>query len=104
MSDDLLIVATSQYLAGGEAVAEVVPEHRDWVLGHYESGVMLASGPQEPRVGGVLLLRCTSLDEARAIVDADPLVTRGVARYDLVAFQPTPAPHRSSALDAFLSH
>jgi uncharacterized protein YciI len=103
MTHDLLVVATSEYLASPEEVAEVVPDHRDWIRGHYESGVMLASGPQEPRVGGVLVLRCPSIGEARELVDADPLVTRGVARYGLVAFQPTPSPHRSPEVDAFLS-
>lgn len=103
MSDDLLVVATSEYLASGDEVAEVVPEHRDWIRGHYESGVMLSSGPQVPRVGGVLLLRCPSMEAARELVDADPLVTSGVARYGLVAFEPTPSPHRSPEVDTFLS-
>ncbi len=98
-----LFLAVSEYVVDLDTVAAHVPAHRDWVLGLYERGTMLASGPRNPRVGGVLLLTASSLAEAEAIVAGDPLVLTGSATYAFTEFAPTPFPWRSPALESFLS-
>ena len=70
----------------------------DEVLDHYEAhhaylqllkkeGVLVASGPLEPRFGGALLLRVPD-DTARKAMDwvrdNDPYVKAGVAQYELL--------------------
>jgi uncharacterized protein YciI len=55
-------------------------------------GILIASGPFEPRNGGGLLLRVPDdrFDAALdAIRDADPFVTEGVAQYEILAWRPS---------------
>jgi uncharacterized protein YciI len=63
--------------------------HHAYLLQLKAQGVLVASGPLEPRCGGALLLRVPddavgpSLD---AIRDGDPYWTAGVAQYELLAW------------------
>ena len=64
--------------------------HRAYLRGLKERGVLIASGPMNPRFGGICLLRladddATALDEVR---DGDPFVQNGVAQYELLGWAP----------------
>lgn len=73
-----------------EEVAEATPAHRAYLATLREAGVLLASGPFDPRSGGALLLRIAdddpgSLDRIR---DDDPFWQRGIANYELLRWVP----------------
>jgi uncharacterized protein YciI len=61
--------------------------HRAYLQGLKAKGVLIASGPLEPRYGGALLLRVpddaveTTLDAVR---DGDPYWKAGVGQYELL--------------------
>ena len=63
--------------------------HRAYLQGLKASGLLVASGPLEPRYGGALLLRVpdegveAALDAVR---DGDPYWQAGVAQYELLAW------------------
>jgi uncharacterized protein YciI len=57
----------------------------------YSRGLLVASGPQDPRIGGALILAGTDLGRARELMDGDPLVSGGRVTYRLVAFTATRA-------------
>jgi len=64
--------------------------HRAYTRLLKEKGVLLASGPCNPRFGGMLLLRVAdddfkALDEVR---DGDPFVQNAVAQYELLGWAP----------------
>lgn len=65
--------------------------HRAWQRQLKAQGVLLAAGPQDPRYGGLFLLRVpddnpqAALD---AIRDADPFYQAGVAQYELLPWAP----------------
>ena len=64
--------------------------HRAYLRVLKERGVLIASGPMNPRFGGLLLLRvgdddATALDEVR---DNDPFFKSGVAQYELIGWHP----------------
>jgi uncharacterized protein YciI len=64
--------------------------HRAYLRGLKEKGVLIASGPMQPRFGGMLLLRVgdddpVALDNIR---DHDPFVMSGVAQYELFGWAP----------------
>ena len=64
--------------------------HRAYLRGLKEQGVLLASGPMNPRFGGLLLLRVPD-DDVRAldnIRDQDPFFQTGVAQYELIGWAP----------------
>jgi uncharacterized protein YciI len=59
----------------------------------YRRGLLVASGPQHPRTGGVMVLRGSDRSAAEAIMNADPLVAAGRVTFRLVAFTATRASH-----------
>jgi uncharacterized protein YciI len=64
--------------------------HRAYLRGLKESGVLIASGPMNPRFGGLVLLRVPDDDGAALdrIRDADPFFQSGVAQYELIGWAP----------------
>ncbi len=64
--------------------------HRAYLRGLKEHGTLIASGPMNPRFGGVVLLRvpdedANALDSVR---DGDPFFRNGVAQYELIGWAP----------------
>ena len=98
----ILYVAISEYLVPREEVMTHLDEHRAWVKAAYDDGVMLASGPQDPGPGGVLIYLARDVEDAERFITSDPLEVRGVVKYRVTGFQPTSDPWRSPAYDAFL--
>jgi uncharacterized protein YciI len=84
-------IAILRYRRPIEEVQAVTESHRTYLRRLQEGGVLLVSGPLDPRFGGALLLRVpdqgalAALDRIR---DADPYVQAGVAQYELLPWAP----------------
>ena len=84
-------VALVRYRRPLEEVLQHLEAHRAYLRGLKERGLLLASGPLDPRHGGALLLRVpesgaqAALD---AIRDGDPFVRAGVAQYEMWPWAP----------------
>ncbi len=76
------------YTVPVEQMAEITPLHRAFLKEGYERGWLLLSGPQVPRVGGMIVARAPSLEALRQFFAGDPYVTRGVAAYRYIEFDP----------------
>ncbi len=83
-------IAIIRYRKPLEDVLKVVDEHRAYLRDLKARGVLLASGPLEPRHGGALLLRLPDSTDAAllALRDGDPFVKHGVAQYELLPWVP----------------
>ena len=74
-----------------EQVLPVVDAHRAYLASLKEQGILIASGPLDPRNGGALLLRVpddavdSTLDSVR---DNDPYTKANVAQYELLPWNP----------------
>ena len=60
-----------------------LPDHLAYLDQLDAAGTLVLSGPFTDRTGGMIVVRATSLAEARGIAEADPLVASGVDRYEL---------------------
>ena len=80
-------IAILRYRQPVEEVLKVQEMHRAYLRQLKADGVLLAAGPQEPRFGGMFLLRVPD-DTAHAALDAvrdnDPYYQAGVAQYELI--------------------
>ena len=80
-------IALIRYRRPLEEVLEVTEQHRSYLKELKDEGLLVASGPMDPRTGGILLLNVPdddiigSLDRVR---DGDPYVTFGLAQYELI--------------------
>jgi uncharacterized protein YciI len=84
-------LAVIRYRKPFEAVEKVLAAHRTYLAGLQAQGLLLASGPLQPRSGGALLLRVPDADPDRTldrIRDEDPFTRAGVAQYELLPWAP----------------
>lgn len=79
-----------RYRRSLEEVIAATDEHRGYLRELRERGILLASGPFDPRTGGALLLRIPGDDPAaiEAVRDGDPFWQRGIANYELLQWNP----------------
>ncbi len=89
-----------RYRSGLDAVASATDDHRSYLRELHAQGILLASGPFDPRTGGALLVRVANDDPAALdrIRDADPFWQRGIANYELLRWSPTLGVDRLDAL------
>lgn len=84
-----MFIAILTYKKPLSEVDKFLAAHREYLTKHYAAGDFIASGPQTPRVGGVIMMKA----ENRAIVDSiiaqDPFNINGIADYQIVEFTPT---------------
>lgn len=66
-----------------------LPDHLAYLRTLIDQGLLLLSGPFADRSGGMLVVRAESQAQAEAIAQADPLVARGLDRYEVRAWQIT---------------
>lgn len=84
-------IAMLRYRKPLEEVLRHVDAHRAYLAGLKAKGLLLASGPLDPRTGGALLLRVPddAVDAALdAVRDGDPFYQAGVAQYELQPWAP----------------
>lgn len=97
-----MFVAVSTYTRALDQIDAVRGEHLDWIGRQYESGHLLVSGRQSPAVGGVVIGRAADLAAFRTLLAEDPFVRTGLARYDVIEFEPTPAALAAPGFAAFV--
>jgi uncharacterized protein YciI len=62
--------------------------HREFLREQYAAGLFLASGPREPRDGGLILAHGCDRAALEILLEADPFKREGVARYTVLEFAP----------------
>ena len=67
-----MVVITSKYIKPSEVIDTLAVEHRKFLDDCYKKAQFICSGPQIPRVGGVLIANVATIDEAKEIMKNDP--------------------------------
>lgn len=87
MLKKVLFVALNKAVASGEAMRPFVAEHLRYMNGLEDRGLLFASGPfirEGVLVGdGLTILRTDTIEEARRIMEDEPLVRRGMRSFEL---------------------
>lgn len=84
-------IALIRYRRQFEEIAPKVDEHRAYLRELKAQGLLLASGPMDPRSGGMLLLRVPDENSSAAldnIRDGDPFTKLNLAQYELLPWLP----------------
>ncbi|MGW4874256.1 YciI family protein [Streptomyces chartreusis] len=84
-----MFVLELTYTAPLEAVDAVLEAHVAWLDEQYAKGVFLASGPKNPRDGGVILAVAENRAAIERIAAADPFVGAAVCAYRVTEFVAT---------------
>ena len=68
----------------GAEIGPVLREHLEYMIELERRGVLFASGPLLGKPGdGLSILRAATIEDARAIAERDPFVTKGLRDFDL---------------------
>ena len=84
-----MFIAILTYNKPLEEVDRFLQAHRDYLAEHYAEGDFIASGPQNPRIGGVIMIKADNRAAVDAIISQDPFNINGIADYQIVEFTPT---------------
>jgi uncharacterized protein YciI len=84
-------LAIIRYRKPLEEVLQHIDPHRAYLRDLKEKGILISSGPLEPRFGGALLLRVPDADAEKALLavrDGDPFTKAAVVQYELLPWLP----------------
>lgn len=84
-----MFIVIVKYVTGLEDIDKALPDHNAWLDSMYEKGILIASGRQIPRVGGILLARSDSREDLERILETDPFRHRGFSETQIIEFQPS---------------
>ena len=84
-----MFIAILTYKKPLSEVDKYLQAHRDYLAEHYAAGDFIASGPQNPRIGGVIMIKATDSEAVNTIISQDPFHINGIADYQIVEFTPT---------------
>ena len=84
-----MFIAILTYKKPLEEVDRFLQAHRAFLSAHYAAGHLITSGPQTPRVGGVIMLKADNRAAVDAILAQDPFHIHDIADYQIVEFTPT---------------
>jgi uncharacterized protein YciI len=83
-----MFIVLGRYLKELVIVDEHLHLHRDYLKQGYENNYLLLSGPQNPRIGGVMISNLTDKSELENFLKHDPFYLMGIADYQIVEFNP----------------
>lgn len=84
-----MFIAILTYKKPLSEVDRFLQAHRDYLAKHYAAGDFIASGPQTPRIGGVIMIKAENREAVDSIIAQDPFNINGIADYQIVGFTPT---------------
>lgn len=76
------------YIAPLESIEKVVSNHRIFLQAGYDAGKLLMSGPQEPKVGGIIIVRGETKEEVVSFFSKDPYNLSELVEYRFIEFNP----------------
>jgi uncharacterized protein YciI len=82
-----MVIITSKYVKPLDVIDSLLADHRKFLDDQYKQSKFIFSGPQNPRIGGLILAN-VALEEARAIMNKDPFTIHGAAEYNFIEFTP----------------
>ena len=83
-----MILVTLDYTVPLDRIDAVIEPHRALLNDLAVRGVIICSGPKNPRTGGVMLMNVDTVEAAQEILSADPFMQNNLATYDYTDFTP----------------
>ena len=83
-----MFVILTNYIKPLAEVDSFIKVHRDYLENGYQKNYFLASGPKEPRTGGVILSQLKDKKVLESFLFHDPFYLNGIVDYEIVEFLP----------------
>lgn len=83
-----MFVIDVAYTADISAIDQYLVPHREYLDENYAKGLLLCSGPKNPRNGGTIIGLFKTRDEVDTFIMNDPFSKQGIAKYTVSEFIP----------------
>lgn len=83
-----MFIINLKYTGTIEAIDQHLIAHRDFLESNYQKGLLLASGPQNPRTGGIIIALGNDRKMVETMIQQDPFFTEKLAEYTITEFTP----------------
>ena len=83
-----MFIVHLNYKAPLTEVDKYLQAHREFLDYHYKQGLLLASGPMKPRIGGVLIALSNNREDLESVLQQDPYFMADIAEYEIIEFSP----------------
>jgi uncharacterized protein YciI len=91
MGDIMLFVATLN-IVDQELNAKVRPSHLEYLNKLFLEGKVVMAGPFADKQGGMVIYKASSLEDAKAMAEADPVIVEGARTLELREWNPLELP------------
>ena len=82
-----MLVIDIAYTGSLDQIDQVLVSHRSFLQKYYDLGILLASGPKNPREGGIIIALGEKA-EMEKIIQEDPFYQNKLATYKITEFNP----------------
>lgn len=87
-----MFIVQLKYITPLSEVDKYLQAHREFLDYYYKQGLLLASGPMKPRVGGIIIAATNDKVYLESVFKKDPYYLAEIAEYQFIEF--TPLMHR----------
>jgi uncharacterized protein YciI len=84
-----VFIVLLHYVQSSEVIEKHIEAHRAFIDRNLQAGHFIASGPQVPRTGGVILANASSKEALGALLHDDPLLREHAAEHHVIEFNAT---------------
>ena len=82
-----MFIVNLTYIKPLDEVEKHLQKHIDFLDQHYKKGFFIASGRQNPRTGGIILMKAKDKKTIQEIITHDPFYQNEIAKYDIIEFE-----------------
>ncbi|RDU62454.1 YciI family protein [Helicobacter sp. MIT 14-3879] len=83
-----IFIINVNYKTSLEEIEKNLASHREYLKIGYEKGILLASGPQNPKTGGIIIGIFNNINEAKEFSLNDPFIKNNLAESSIIEFNP----------------
>lgn len=83
-----MFIIDIEYSVSLEEIDANLVSHREFLELNYKKGLLLASGPKNPRKGGIIIALGSNREVVEAMIKEDPFFQKDLARYTITEFSP----------------
>lgn len=96
-----MFIIKSSYKAPLEEIDKYLQAHREYLEYYYKQGLLLASGPLNPRTGGIIIVMAKDRARVNEILEKDPFIMAELIDYEIFEF--TPVKHNEALKELILN-
>jgi uncharacterized protein YciI len=96
----MLRLINIEYKVPLSEIEKYLVAHREYLQIYYDKGNFIASGPKDPRTGGIILA-VGEIDFLNEVIKGDPFFKNDAADFSIISFDPV---KKSEAFEALLKN